>query len=379
VRTGAAASGSAGQNGGLLITGPSGLGAGDGKICASAVVQTVKTTPTIAFVIDGSGSMCAPFGSGSTRWNALRGALLDPTKGLVYRLQNSVKFGATLYDGTIDLTLALSGATGGGSSAQNPPCALQAAQNKTMGQCPQLLEAPFALNNAMAIDTIYPKLELGGSTPTDKALNHVMDQLLPLVGQQGPDGKPQGGVYVILATDGAPNDICMGGAGGDGSAQRQGVIAAVDRGAAAGITTWVISMAGGDAMLQAHLDEVAKHGDPRNAAARTFSPNNPDELIMTLAQLLGGAVGCHVALSGTVTVGQECAGTVQQNGVALPCCQAAAGGGWTCDRKPATAPNGWHLSDAHSIELVGDACTKFLLGTGDVLSAMFPCEVFTPN
>jgi hypothetical protein len=248
-----------------------------------------------------------------------------------------------------------------------------------MGQCPQLVEVlPPRLNNAMAIDTIYPRTELGGSTPTDKALNHVMDGLLAMVQQQGPDQKAMSPVYVILATDGAPNDICVGGTGGDGSVQRQGVISAVDRGAAAGIKTWVVSLAGGDAMLQAHLDEVAKHGDPTNPTARTFNPTNPDDLIMTLARLLGGAVGCHINLNGTVTVGQECAGSVQYNGKALPCCEKA-GNGWNCDQQPATPPNGWRLSDDHSIELVGDACTSFLLGADELLMATFPCDVFRPG
>jgi hypothetical protein len=360
---------------------PSGPAANGGSdVCASALVQAIRNMPTIMFVIDGSGSMCAPFGN-STRWQALRTALLDPMKGLIYRLQSSVSFGATLYDGTIDLTLALSqpGGGGGGNANQNPGCALNYAGMKDMGMCPQLVEVlPPRLNNAMAIDTAYPKTELGGSTPTDKALSHVMDGLLAMVQQQGPDQKAMSPVYVILATDGAPNDICVGGTGGDGSAQRQGVVAAVDRGAAAGIKTWVVSLAGGDAMLQAHLDEVAKHGDPTNASARTFNPTNPDDLIMTLAQLLGGAVGCHVNLNGTVAVGQECAGAVQYNGRTLPCCEKA-GNGWNCDQRPATPPNGWRLSDDHSIELVGDACTSFLLGSDELLMATFPCEVFRPG
>jgi hypothetical protein len=333
--------------------------------------------PTIMFVIDGSGSMCAPFGN-STRWTALRTALLDPMKGLIFRLQNSVSFGATLYDGTIDITLALTQGGGGGSS-QNPGCALNYASMKDQGMCPQLVDVlPPKLNNAMVIDAAYPKTELGGSTPTDKALNHVMDGLLAMVQQQGPDQKAMSPVYVILATDGAPNDICVGGTGGDGSAQRAGVISAVDRGAAAGITTWVVSLAGGDAMLQAHLDEVAKHGDPKNAMAKTFNPTNPDDLIMTLARLLGGAVGCHINLNGTVTVGQECAGSVKYNGKTLPCCEKA-GSGFNCDQKPAAMPNGWRLSDDHSIELVGDSCTSFLLGADELLQATFPCEVFRPG
>lgn len=299
-------------------------------------------------------------------------------RGLIYRLQNSVSFGTTVYDGTIDLTLALT-QTGGGGSSQNPMCALNYASMKDVGGCPQLVEVlPPKSNNAVAIDAIYPKTELGGSTPTDKALSHVMDGLLAMVQQQGPDQKAVSPVYVILATDGAPNDICVGGVGGDGSAQRQGVITAVDRGAAAGIKTWVVSLAGGDAVLQAHLDEVAKHGDPTNASARTFSPMNPDDLIMTLARLLGGAIGCHINLSGTVVVGQECSGAVQYNGKQLSCCEQA-GAGWNCDQQTAPMPNGWRLSDDHSIELVGDACTSFLLGADELLEATFPCEVFRPG
>jgi hypothetical protein len=353
-----------------------GAGPNGSDVCASALVTSMKNMPNIVFVIDGSGSMCAPFGS-STRWQALRTALLDPKSGFIYRLQSSVRFGASLYDGTIDMDLA---ATDPLSVIQNPPCALlTSALLPGAGMCPELIEVmPAKLDNAAAIDMAFPQTELGGSTPTDKALNHVMDALIPTLQQQTPDGQPMAKVYVILATDGAPNDICTGGVGGDGMAQKQGVIAAVDRGAAAGITTWVLSFADGDAGLQMHLDEVAAHGDPKNPAAHTFNPTNPDELLMTLATLLGGAVGCHVELNGTVTVGQECLGTVEQNGTRIPCCQGSSGD-MRCDDMPASSPNGWKLNDPHSIELLGDSCAKFLLGSGSVLNATFPCKVFTPS
>jgi hypothetical protein len=375
--TGAAAAG------GLVVpesARPIGVGPSGGDVCASAVVTSMGNMPSIVFVVDGSGSMCAPFGEG-TRWQALRSALLDPARGLIYRLDKSVRFGATLYDGTIDTNLAGGGPNAVLSVIQNPPCALLAtAFLPGAGMCPQLVEVmPAKLDNAAAIDMAFPQAELGGSTPTDKALGHVMDLLIPTLQQQTPDGQPMGKVYVILATDGAPNDICVGGVGGDGIAQQQGVIAAADRGAAAGITTWVISLADGDLALQMHLDEVAKHGDPTNQLARTFNPTNPDELLMTLAQLLGGAVGCHVELNGTVTVGQECLGAVEQNGAKLPCCQKSATGEISCDGAPTTSPSGWRLNDAHSVELLGDACASFLLGTGSILNATFPCEVFTPS
>jgi hypothetical protein len=376
----ATASSNGGPNPNLVPSGGTRLTNSADEICASAVVQTMKNMPTIVFVIDGSGSMCAPFGQ-VTRWQALRSALLDPMSGFIYRLQSSVRFGATLYDGTIDVALAADAASGFGL-LQNPPCSLLQATlgGKDVGMCPQLVEAlPATLDHAKAIDMIYPTVELGGSTPTDKAMTHVMDALIGAQKSQGPDDPAQSRVYVILATDGAPNDICVNGVGGDGSAQRQGVVTAVDRGAAAGITTWVISLADGDADLQMHLDDVAKHGEPKNAMAHTFSPASPDELIMTLAQLLGGAVGCHIALNGTVTLGQEQLGTVEQNGVALPFCAETMPGMLSCGPTPAGSPNGWRLSDPHAIELVGDACAKFLLGSGALLSAKFPCKVFTPD
>lgn len=381
---GAPAPGAIPPPGGPLLsipTVPAAVSGSNSKVCASAVVQAAQTPPIVVFVIDGSGSMCAPYGSGGTRWQALRGALLEPSMGLIYRLQDQVKFGSLLYDGTVDLALALLGGVPGGpgGSAQNPQCALAAAMNKMTGMCPQLLETPALLNNAMAIDMAYPTAELGGSTPTDRAMKHIMDSLIPMVGLQGPDDKKPSEVFVILATDGAPNDICVGGVGGDGAAQRAGVISEAQRGAAEGITTWVISLAGGDAALQAHLDEVARAGAPMNPGAHTFSPNSPDELVQTLAQLLGGAVGCNIALNGKVTVGQECLGSVQQNGAPLPCCQADATGAWKCSNAATTTPNGWRLTDPGSIELVGDACTQFLLGASDLVSAEFPCEVFSPN
>lgn len=217
--------------------------------------------------------------------------------------------------------------------------------------------------------------------PVPRLLLQLPIPTAPAHGGSGDGRTPSGAVspvYVILATDGAPNDICVGGAGGDGSAQRAGVIGAVDTGSAAGITTWVVSLADGNPQLQQHLDEVARHGDPMNPNARTFVPTNPEELIMTLAQLLGGAVGCDINLDGRVTVGAECSGTVRFQGANMPCCQQTAPDQWSCDGQPAAAPNGWHLTAESSIALVGDACTQFLLTSDTTLTAMFPCDVFTP-
>jgi hypothetical protein len=242
---------------------------------------------TVAFVIDGSGSMCEVFG-GSTRWRELRTALVDPMNGLIYRLQHAAKFGVAIYDGSVNLGLATM-ATGG---SPTPMCAGAATFGRTMdAQCMQVREVAPAKGNADAIAAMFPMRELGGSTPTDRVMNQVVDQLI--AAQAGLDLSkfPH---FIILATDGQPNDICAGGAGGDGVAQQQAVIAAVDRAAAAQIKTYVISLAGGDAALQAHLDEVARHGNPGDPTARTFSPANTQELVDALVLVLGNALNCAV-------------------------------------------------------------------------------------
>jgi hypothetical protein len=255
---------------------PPTAGVGDSGGCRPA---------TIAFVIDGSGSMCEKFGN-STRWGELRAALLTKGTGLIYKINALATTGLYIYDGTIDLNLA---GMATGSAATNPQCAGLAALRRTMGPCPQMIEVKPAMGNAAKIDTAYPFAELGGSTPTDKAMNYAVDQLVA-VRTPGQDlsANPQ---YIILATDGQPNDICVGGVGGDGTLQQQGVIAAVDKATSLGITTYVISLAM-DAALQAHLDEVARHGNIKDPMARTFTPTNSADLIMTLTKLLGTAVGC---------------------------------------------------------------------------------------
>jgi hypothetical protein len=351
-----------GSGGGLA--GASGVGVagngGSGDECASASIYVSNNTPQIMFVIDGSGSMCESFG-GSTRWNSLRAALLAADTGLIPRLQATAEFGLLVYDGTIDPFLAI-----GAIGTPSPQCAGMYLEQKAMGECPGLVSVPVALNNSPAIDMAYPMTELGGSTPTDKAMNRAIDDLIA-IRPTNPDAtvKPQ---YVILATDGAPNDICVGGVGGDGMAQKQGVIAAVDRGAMNSISTFVVSLAGGDANLQTHLDEVARHGDPMNMMARTYTPESPEELVTQLAALVGGAVGCDITLNGMVQAGRECSGTVTMNGVELPCCADGM-----CAGDP---PTGWRLKDPSTIELVGNTCLDFLTASSAQLTAGFPCGVF---
>jgi hypothetical protein len=173
-------------------------------------------------------------------------------------------------------------------------------------------------------------------------------------------GKP---VYVVLATDGAPNDSCGGGGifggGRDGdTVVQQRVIDVVTRGTMAGMQMYVISLAGNDAALQQHLEQVAKA-----TASQTppIVPATKDELVTNFRNIVGSA-SCQIQLHGKVMKGQECAGKVQLNGKDLAC----------------NSDNGWKLLDTDTFELTGTACTGFTSAASTVF-ASFPCEVFTPE
>lgn len=246
-------------------------------------VDSSCSNPTVLFVIDGSGSMSEGFG-GPTRWQALRTALLDPMTGFISRFQDKASFGMLIYDGSIETSTSQSGASAGAMC----PTAMSAMAD---AMCPRLVSVPPMFSNLAEINAKYPAKELGGSTPTDKALAAAVEQIAALTAGKDPEQNPG---FIILATDGEPNDLCTGGRGGDGSLQRQCVISAVDRAAAAKVRTFVISLAGNDMKLQQHLAEVAKHGDPSDPMAHPYSPMNPDELVMALKAVLTPALGCEL-------------------------------------------------------------------------------------
>jgi hypothetical protein len=100
--------------------------------------------------------------------------------------------------------------------------------------------------------------------------------------------------FIVLATDGEPNDLCTMNDDSDNTPQKMCVLQAVDTAAAAGITTFVISLAGNDQGLEAHLVDVAKHGNPKDPNAHTYSPMTPDDLVQALRSVLTSALGCEL-------------------------------------------------------------------------------------
>ena len=309
----------------------------DANTCADVSLTTMQIIPSVVLIVDQSRSMeTNDLTPGTTRWEALEEALVGPNgvagpsgtgpgaTGLVFDLQDQVRFGLALYSGD-DTT------------------------------CPLLSVSPDPLGGVStgaypAIKTIYDAASPIRWTPTHLAMEGVLDQVLA--------APPPDPVLFILATDGEPNEC----ASGTTAAAAPEVITQTQRAFDAGIRTYVVSLAGDDAALQAHLDQVANAGigaDPdATPPAMSFAPSDSAALSDALRTIIGGALSCTVELDGMVVPGMECAGRVELNGSALGC----------------DDPNGWRLVDENHIELLGAACDTLLGEPGSTLTASFPCE-----
>jgi len=316
-----------------------GLKAGD---CAGKDITTMRIVPTIWLVVDGSGSMTDPLDGtmgGTSRWTAIHDALMDPMAGVVKALEHDVKWGFVLYDGTLP---------GGGRRGNNP------AGDATV--CPRIISVEPKKDNYADISAVFGVDPLGGSTPTDKALQAVISHLP--VGGQGPvlDGTVSPTI-VVLATDGEPNDYCSNDRMRDVKPE---VIAAVKQLLGVGLKTYVVSLAGNDTNLTTHLIDVAQAGGTGKAP---FIPMNKDQLIQTFRDIIGTGAACEFTLTGKVKTGLECMGKLQINGTTLPC----------------NDDNGWRLKDMSTITITGSACEQYKMNSAAVLHAEFPCEVQVLN
>ena len=318
---------SSGKSGGAGKSGSRGAAGLPGGTCADGLADTAPVTPTVWLVVDGSSSMTNAFANGRNRWQTLRSTLMDPG-GIVESLQAVAKFGLVIYAG----------------SGPDP------------ATCVQLITVDPALNNHAAISAKYPMNPVASGTPTDRALDYVVNDL-PVVSQSSPDAEA-GPIYVVLATDGQPNIGCGDLSGGSDAKVEQNVIDITKKGTQNGMQMFVISLAGGDQKLQGHLEQVAA---ATASKTKPFVPATQNDLIATFQKIVGGA-SCQIDLKGRVDEAAACSGKVTLNGKSLPC----------------NGNDGWKLVDFDTIQLVGKACDDFL-GSASSLYAMFPCEVFRPD
>jgi hypothetical protein len=306
--------------------------------CSLAAIDTQRVVPTVYFVVDGSGSMLEPLSASeaTTRWDALRDALLNEQSGVVKTLQDKARFGLLAYGGPLADADVM---TPAGSTLE----------------CPRLVSVDPALDNFEAISEAFTLEPLGGSTPTDKALDTIIERL-----DLASTGDTTGPSIVILATDGQPNDFCAGTPAAD---IREKVIADARHIAEAGHSFYVISLAGEDGELTQHLNAVA---GVTGTGKPAFKPQRSAELVDTIRALIAPSaeadVLCEVQLVDTILPGKACELTVELNGEALACDE----------------PNGWRLRNeggASQIEITGDACDTYMQDVQARIHVEYTCDI----
>ena len=326
--------GGGGTSGGLSGGGTSG---GLSSGCADGIVRTSRVTPRVILLLDGSCSMSSNYPSDGdsarecvnnpgSRWAALRNALLEPTQGVVTRLAGAVEFGLVVYG--------------------------------TQPNCPLTGEPIMAqLDNLGAIQGALGEVPPGMFTPTGAALDYVYRNLIEPVSPDSDMGKQ----IVVLATDGEPNSC------DDAETNYEPSLQASELGKSMQITTYVVSLAGAQGEFHDHLQQLANLGAGFDAQggqmATLYEPSTPEALAADLELLIGGAVGCDVALNGEVNVNAACQGTVKLNDQPVAC----------------NDPNGWILLDSRHIRLQGAACEQLKNDMTISLEADFPCSIFDPQ
>lgn len=332
---GTGGNGGSGGSGGLIILVDASLDAN--QTCAEAEVRPTRVIPTVVFLIDGSRSMEMDYETGVSRWHALRDAMLDPTDGVVRRLDGIVDFGMRIYNDA------------------------EAPQGMTQ-TCPTLIDVAAGTANAGNIATTFPNAPPGFNTPTGAALDQLV-RFLPTATEATALGL--GPQLVVLATDGVPYE-CVNWVTLDPPAvDEQAVLDAAALGLTRGVTTYVISLAEATGTYADHLNAVAVAGGSQVA----YSPSTRSALASRLTTIISSAVSCEVTLAGEIDTRRDdvCEGTVT---LELPGGDRDLG----CDD-----PDGWRLVDARHIELTGQACTDFQTEPLAALAAKFPCGLYMPE
>lgn len=340
----------------------------DPGICDDLSIQTYELVPTVVVLVDTSSSM---FDARAKLWDPLFNALMDPTAGVIAKLQSKVRFGFTSY-----------------KSVTRP------AGTTT---CPVLESTDLKINNYDTIKAKYtevgttPTTDFKWETPTGASVAEVAKSLAAFQ----PD--PPGPKFILLVTDGDP-DTC---AVRDPQCGQDDSIKAVQDAYAAGIGTFVIGI--GDILNSsgsnmrvgvAHLQDVANAG-----AGQPVAPNTQEYLY---SQCVAGAgltatYAADVASAGKApyytvsaadgkTAQTQLASAIEASLAQTRSCTFnmdaqvkgdASLGTLTLDGNPLPYgdPNGWTLgADLTSVTISGTACDGWKKNGGKI-NVVFPCKL----
>lgn len=340
----------------------------DPGICDDLSIQTYELVPTVLLLVDTSSSM---FDERAKLWDPLFKALMDPTSGVIAKLQGKVRFGFTSY-----------------KSVTRP------AGTTT---CPVLESTDLKINN---FDTIKAKYTEVGVTPTsdykwETPTGASVAAVAKTLADFQPD--PSGPKFILLVTDGDP-DTC---AVRDPQCGQDDSIKAVQDAYAAGIGTFVIGI--GDILNSsatnmrvgvAHLQDVANAGAGQpvapNTLEYTYSACVKDTgLSATYAadvMSAGTAPYYTVSAADATTAQNQLAAAIEASLTQTRSCTFnmdaqvvgdASLGTLTLDGNALTFgdPNGWVLgTDLTSVTINGTACEGWKKSGGKI-NVVFPCKL----
>jgi hypothetical protein len=345
-------------------------GIDDGGGCNTRNVKYSGHIPTVALLLDRSGSMNSTYEPGPpalSRWQVLKQTLLDPIAGLLKPNEAGVRFGIATYTGL-----------------------------KVQASCPWIEEVGFALDNYAAANTLLAatgeRVAGDGETPTSESVAQIAAKLFA-----DPD---VGSKYIVLATDGEP-DTCPGTCVGkqcpvpdragwprNPECGQDRSVAAVQAAFAKGVKTFVIGL--GDEVGAEHLQALANAGAglpvaispammelltgtckipaadlkaqymPAGANAQFFAPANQKALAEAFKTVIDSVRSCKVTLTGMVQLANAAQGKVTLDGEQLPYMD----------------PNGWQMNSPTELEILGDKCQDLLHKPEAVLQIAFPCAVY---
>jgi len=300
--------------------------------CPSVNFTATPTIPTVQLLLDQSGSMIDPYGTSGNRWDGLRYALIDPTDGVVRKLEQKVVFGVTLYSGV--------------SQDQN-------GTQVGVAPCPRLISRGRQLNNYPAIKNLLQAQNPIEDTPTAESIDAVRADF---AAKPPASGSPP---IIVLATDGLP-DTCADADPPNQTRQNAAnavTVTAAQNAYAAGIKLFFLFV--GDAgQAGTHPQRMANAGAGQNVNTGTapyYEATDPAALTAAFNQIIGGALSCDLDLDGNVDASQASSGTVILNGT------------------PLSYPTDWTLVDSNTIRLLGAACTTLMNSAMPSVTAEFPC------
>lgn len=290
-----------------------------GGTCAALRADFEPVRPTVVLVVDQSGSMTETYDDGLSRWDALYGALMSPSDGVVKALEGDVSFGLALYT-------SYDGFDGGQA-------------------CPSMTEVGASFGNHAAIDAVYQSATPEDDTPTGAAIESVADALAA--------EDTRGPKIIIVATDGEP-DTCSE---PDPQNGQEEAVEAAAYAYSLGIRTFVLGV--GRDVSASHLQDVANAGGglavDGDLAEPFFQPESREELIASFGTILEGQRSCVLPLDGEIDP-HDVSGEVTIDGEIVP-----------------MGEDGWKARDAHHIELVGAACETVMSGDHEV-AGTFSCD-----